>query len=142
MVNKLNNTIEKLKLDAKTSKENQNIFFSSQIHDLRNPLNSVLGCIDVVQSQIKTLPPDHIELIKNAQDSGEILQIMVNNILDAQKINAGKIQLHAEMIEYRVLVYKIFQSSKHLAIKKDIELEMYNKPGVPKYIEIDQTRLT
>ena len=66
---------------------------------------------------------------------------MINNILDAQKLNSGKLELHTELVEYRKLVWKIIQAFKNTALKKGVHLEMFNDPKIPKYFELDITRL-
>ena len=43
-------------------------------------------------------------LVKNAQDSGQILLIMVNNLLDASKIDADKFELNLETAQYRQVI--------------------------------------
>ena len=79
--------------DAKQAKNN---FLAALTHEIRNPLNSVLGSLEIIESQVQGLSKNQIELIKNAQDSGEILQGMISNILDAAKIEAGKFDLHED----------------------------------------------
>ena len=44
------------------------------------------------------MPTDKIEIIKNAQDTGEILLSLISNILDIAKLEAGKFDLNPEKI--------------------------------------------
>ena len=67
-----------------------------------------------------------MKLLKNAKGSGEVLTMMINNLLDASKIEAGKLELDPEEVEYRKQILKIIQILKPNAIKKGIELRLKN----------------
>ena len=56
-------------------------------HEMRNPLNSTLGSIQLL-AQAEDLDEGKRELIDRATASGELLLSQINNILDAGKINA------------------------------------------------------
>ena len=66
--------------------------------------------------------------------------MMVNNLLDANKIEAGKFELDPERVEYRKQVWKIIQTLKGNADTKNIELSMENDPKIPKSLFVDITR--
>lgn len=48
---------------AKAAKDN---FMAALTHEIRNPLNSVLGSLEIIEAQVQGLPKSSIELIKNA----------------------------------------------------------------------------
>jgi signal transduction histidine kinase len=63
----------------------KDISFSTHVHELRNPLNSLLGSLDVLHLLLKTYykTNDEIkEVLEIGKDSGEFLLMMVNNLLD------------------------------------------------------------
>ena len=57
-------------------------------HEMRNPLNSTLGSIQLLQ-QDEELTEEQRMLVERAIASGELLLSQINNILDAGKIRAG-----------------------------------------------------
>ena len=81
-------------------------------------------------------------MLSSAKDAGEILNIMVNNLLDASKIEAGKFELDPEKTEYRKQLWKIIQTNKAKAVQKGIELKFKNDPKIPKHLMLDITRYT
>lgn len=70
-------------------------FLATFSHELRSPLNSIIGFSELIASQFKDLPPESIqEFMQNINISGKHLQQIINDILDLSKIEAGKLDLH------------------------------------------------
>ena len=65
---------------------------ASMIHELRNPLNAVLGAIGLLKYS-KSLQKEENETLNIASVSGEILITLINNALDGAKIEANKLEL-------------------------------------------------
>ena len=128
---------EKCKSEALNSEPSRNNFFAALTHEIRQPLHSLIGTIEMLETE---LDKKQRNLLKNAKGSGEVLTMMINNLLDASKIEAGKFELDSERVEYRKQILKIVQILKPNAIKKDIELCLKNDPKIPKYLFLDITR--
>lgn len=62
------------------------------IHELRNPLNAVLGSIGLLKYS-KSLSKEDLETLNIASVSGEILLTLINNALDGAKIEANRLEL-------------------------------------------------
>ena len=62
------------------------------IHELRNPLNAILGAIGLLKYSKSISKEDH-ETLNIANMSGEILITLINNALDGAKIEANKLEL-------------------------------------------------
>jgi len=62
------------------------------IHELRNPLNAVLGSIGLLKYS-KFLSKEDLETLNIASVSGEILITLINNALDGAKIEANRLEL-------------------------------------------------
>ncbi len=65
---------------------------ASKIHELRNPLNAVLGSIGLLKYS-KSLSKEDMETLNIANVSGEILITLINNALDGAKLEANKLEL-------------------------------------------------
>jgi signal transduction histidine kinase len=65
---------------------------ASMIHELRNPLNAVLGSIGLLKYS-KSLSKEDMETLNIANVSGEILITLINNALDGAKLEANKLEL-------------------------------------------------
>lgn len=74
----------------------KNEFISTVSHELRTPLTSILGSIKLVLSEqlspLQSLSPDIKSLLGIALENSERLTIMVNDLLDIEKISAGKME--------------------------------------------------
>ena len=79
---------------AKVAGEVKNAFLANMSHDIRTPMNAIIGFSDIIAEH-----PDDEEIVKNAiskiQASGEILLKTINDVLDLSKIESGK----AEIVE-------------------------------------------
>lgn len=62
------------------------------IHELRNPLNAILGAIGLLKYS-RSLSKEDNETLNIASMSGEILISLINNALDGAKIEANKLEL-------------------------------------------------
>ena len=78
-------------------------FLAAMSHEMRTPLNGVLGMLQLAMSH--DLPPAVWRHVQNAYMSGEHLLNLVNDILDVSKIEAGKLEL-----ENKPFVVKVSQT--------------------------------
>ncbi|RLU02619.1 MAG: hybrid sensor histidine kinase/response regulator, partial [Ketobacter sp.] len=71
----------------------KSLFFAQMSHDLRTPLNSILGFCQLLE--LSKLDEEQSEQVRLIRDSGNHLLALVNDILDLSKGEAGKIQLES-----------------------------------------------
>ena len=134
-----------LELEAQTQKaldagDTLKKFLATFSHELRSPLNSIIGFSELMMGQLASLPPESIqEFTQNIHTSGRHLQQIINDILDLSKIEAGKLDLH--IASYPVSYFK--ESIERLlsaAVKeKSIALEFRFSPEFDEIV-VDQTR--
>jgi signal transduction histidine kinase/ActR/RegA family two-component response regulator len=86
---------EKEAADAKTS------FLSRMSHDIRTPLNVVIG--NTLLAQREKNPPATTQYLEDINASGNFLLALVNDILDLNKVESGKMDLHPEPYSLRQL---------------------------------------
>ena len=80
--------------------EQKDTYNASIIHELRNPLNSVLGSISLLKlSKAVTSSPEDLQTLNVASMSGEILITLINNALDGAKLEANKLELDTQYNE-------------------------------------------
>ena len=66
-------------------------FLAVMSHEIRTPMNGVLGTLDLLEDS--ALGIEQRELVKIAQDSGQLLLAVINDILDMSKLEAGAVEL-------------------------------------------------
>jgi signal transduction histidine kinase/CheY-like chemotaxis protein len=87
--------LEKEAAEAKTS------FLSRMSHDIRTPLNVVIG--NTLLAQREDNPPATAQYLEDINASGKFLLALVNDILDLNKVESGKMELHPEAYSLRQL---------------------------------------
>jgi PAS domain S-box-containing protein len=115
-------------------------FLATFSHELRSPLNSIIGFSELISNQFNELPPESVqEFMLNINSSGKHLQQIINDILDLSKIEAGKLDLHIASYPvsyFRESVERVLSA----AIKeKSIRLNFGFSPEFEEIV-VDQTR--
>lgn len=74
-------------------------FLANMSHELRTPLNAILGLSESLLEQVSAaLTPRQIKSVTTIATSGQHLLVLINDILDLSKIEAGKLELNLESI--------------------------------------------
>ncbi|HEX2593286.1 MAG TPA: HAMP domain-containing sensor histidine kinase [Rhizomicrobium sp.] len=77
------------------------LFFTNMAHELRTPLNAIIGFSEMLGSD--TFVNKRVEYAKLIHGSGTHLLTLVNDLLDVSRIEAGKLQLHFETVDFAEL---------------------------------------
>jgi PAS domain S-box-containing protein len=128
---------KKLADEAAKAKES---FLAHMSHEIRTPMNGIMGMASLMAKT--KLDDQQRYYLKLVQDAANSLLVIVNDILDLEKIVAGKLQL--EKIEFK-LVEKIttsIQSFIHKAEEKDLGLIFQNAIPASMVVRGDPYRLS
>jgi signal transduction histidine kinase len=106
-------------------------FLASMSHELRTPLNSIIGFSKVLLNRLDgDLTERQETYIRSVHKSGTHLLGLINSILDFSRIEAGKVEVHAEEIDVAELVAECIEISlplvrgKPLRVEKDIPRDL------------------
>jgi PAS domain S-box-containing protein len=137
--------LEAAKQAAELANQAKSIFLANMSHELRTPLNVMLGFAQVMQRDL-TRNPDYFqqtsaENLQIIQDSGEHLLALINDILDMDKIEAGRMELHLQPVDLHGLIQSLQEMFQHNAHQKDLILTCDRTSNVPQYIETDEAKL-
>ncbi len=114
-------------------------FLSTMSHEIRTPLNAVIGMSHLLSENPR---PDQEENVNTLQFSAKNLMLLINDILDYNKIDSGKLEFEQAEIELRELVKNLLQTYQSKADEKGIALELSVDKKVPQTIFTDHTRLS
>ena len=84
----------------------KSLFFSTVSHDIRTPLNAIIGFSEMLQHGFET-KAEHDLAVNSILMSSRSLQQLVNDILDLSKLESGKMDVHAEPTDVAFLVREI-----------------------------------
>ncbi len=134
---------EKELIEAKLSAENavkfKQQFLSNMSHEIRTPLNSILGFAKVL---LKTkLSPEQTEFLQAIKTSGKTLNLLINDILDLAKVDAGKMTFENQPFEIRESITTILHSFDLKIKEKNLELVNEYDSKIPVILLGDSLRL-
>ena len=132
---KLKNTNKDLQ-DALQEKENFILRFS---HEIRNPLNSLLGNIDLCHHLAEEAGLR--SMLTDAKVSGEILLQLLNNVLDTAKVSAGRLEISANPHSVREFVQRAWVICSEIIHKKGLYGSFAVNLDVPEVLEFDHHRM-
>lgn len=99
-------------------------FLSNMSHELRTPLSSIISCTEILKGEIfGPLNDKQKKYVGNIAESSEQLQQLINSILDATKIEAGKMTLDLRDCPVAEIVQDSLRIVDSLAYKKSIEIQ-------------------
>ena len=98
-------------------------FLANMSHELRTPLNSILGFSQLLlEGDGGILTRDQRQDVDIIAQNGQHLLVLINDLLDISKLEAGKAQLHRGEVEVEPLISECVESVSSLAKNKKLEL--------------------
>ncbi len=95
------------------------------VHDLRNPITALLGGLDILRmTLVDQMNKDQKRLLENARRSGHVLVGLVGEILDINKMEAGKFHLDIESVNLCELIEESVEGNRALADIEGITLQI------------------
>jgi len=102
--------------------EAKSVFLSSMSHDLRTPLNGIIGFIDFA---IREEDPDKkMDYLMKVKSSSELLHDLINDTLELSRIESGKAHLDYEAVPVREITPAVITALRPAAEIKGVEIEM------------------
>jgi signal transduction histidine kinase len=105
-------------------------FLANMSHELRTPLNAIMGFSEILLDATMNLTPgERIEFLRNIHDSGQHLLSLINDILDLAKIEAGKMDLHAEQMGVAQSIHEVTSILEPMARQQGLKLATTGEMG-------------
>lgn len=125
--------------EAEAANEAKSAFLATVSHEVRTPLNGVIGMISLLLDT--QLEADQQRYADTALASAEELLIIINSILDVSKLEAGRLSLDIIDCDFPALIEGIVALFSARATSKGISLSAEIAGNVPRIVRSDPTRL-
>ncbi len=114
-------------------------FLATVSHEMRTPLNGIMGMADLLADMNMT--PEQMTYVRAVKSSGQALLSLIDEILDFSKLEAGKIDLVEEPFNLHALAEGAVELMAPRAQDKSIEIALFIAPDVPGTMRGDAARL-
>lgn len=113
--------------ESKRQEQLKNEFIATVSHELRTPLTSIMGAVGFLAGGAAgNLPDAAIRMLKIALGNCRRLVIIVNDILDIEKIESGNMLLERKTVEVHALVNQVIQANHSVAADHGISVHLDN----------------
>ncbi len=115
---------------ARKATTEKNMFIANLSHEMRTPLNSIFGFIDMLSNDDRTLP-DHRNILGILRQSADGLLDLVNDCLDLSKIEAGRVELDDVPFDLEDTIMDAASMVMGRLRGRDVQLlvDMIDRPG-------------
>lgn len=139
LINKQKDELEKANAEIKEHSRMKELFLANTSHEIRTPLNSIIGFSNLLLKE--GLNPKQLDYLKNIKASSDNLLVVLNDILDISKIEAGKMTFEKIAFSLSELIDLIISFIDIKTQEKNQKFNYHVDPDVPKILIGDPTRL-
>lgn len=132
--------LERARDEAEKGNRAKSNFLSSMSHDIRTPMNAIIGYTNIAREKIDD--PEMVrESLNKISSSSKYLLSLINDVLDMSKIESGKLQINEEECDLRVIFERIADLTRSQASKKQLDISYDIESIEQPYIIGDELRL-
>ncbi|WP_428672916.1 ATP-binding protein [Roseibium sp.] len=124
---------------AETSNEAKSRFLATVSHEIRTPLNGILGMAALLRDT--RLTKEQNAYIEALETSGETLLLLIDEVLDFSKVEAGKLDIQAVPVRVGALAENVVELLAPKAHAKKLEIGAMLAPDLPEEVTLDATRV-
>jgi CheY-like chemotaxis protein/nitrogen-specific signal transduction histidine kinase len=129
------------RLEAEEANNSKSEFLANMSHELRTPLNSIIGFSDILLERVfGELNEKQFKYVSNISTSGKNLLVLINDILDLSKVEAGKMELHYSEFSIDFVFEEVKAVLSPLVQVKSLEVTFNVEPDFTT-LEADRGRL-
>jgi len=132
-------TRQRAEKDAITANQTKSQFLANMSHEIRTPLNAVIGFSELLQKELTQ--QKHKNYVKTIVSSGKTLLVLINDILDLSKIEAGKMDLQYSNVSLRSVFQEMSQTFSPRVNEKGLSYHVEIDSDLPETMILDEVRI-
>lgn len=125
--------LRQAKEGADSANRSKSQFLATMSHELRNPLNAIIGFAELMQSEVMGPigNPQYKSYINDINESGSHLLQLISDILDLTKAEAGMLELHEDLVDLTAAVKAVARVSRAPIEKAGLTIDIELPPDLP-----------
>jgi two-component system, sensor histidine kinase len=135
----LEHELEAARDAAEAANRSKSEFLANMSHEIRTPLNGVMGVASALRRS--SLGERQAEMVSVIEDSAESLQVLLADILDLARVEAGRLEIAPEPFDLRKAVVNIAELFRAKAEEKGLQLVVEVADDVDPYLLGDKVRI-
>ncbi len=135
----LNTNLKRARDQADAANTAKSAFLATMSHEIRTPLNGVLGMAQAMARE--DLPQSQKERLAVIRQAGETLLVLLNDLLDLSRIEAGRLELEDGVLDIARIARGAQGAFTTLAAEKDLSFGLIIDPEAPAFWRGDPTRV-
>ena len=125
---------------AEEANETKSQFVANISHEIRTPMTAILGYADLLEDEDLD-PGSRLEHVRTIRRNGDHLLAIINDILDMERINSGKLPIEIADTPMPELVREVVDLMRVRANAKGLSIEVRAESGVPRRMRTDAMRV-
>ena len=126
---------------AEAATQAKSAFLANMSHEIRTPMTAILGYADLLYSMEDGRNEERTEYLTTIRRNGEHLLLVINDILDLAKIEAGHLEMILEDTDLVQVVEEVVSLMRVRALDRNLELHVEYGARLPRHVRSDGTRL-
>lgn len=126
--------------EAKRANASKTMFFSHMSHDIRTPMNAIVGMTRIATDNIDD-KNKITDCLKKIKDNSDHLLSLINDCLDLSKIESGKVTITHEVMKLEGTVNKFLSILQGYAVGRNLEIVTSIQPWAVQYVYTDELHL-
>lgn len=135
---RIENRLREAKEHAELANQSKSVFLANMSHEIRTPLNAILGFAEVLLKECNV--PQQREYLSHIQNSGDNLLVLLNDILDFNKIEHGKLDVEKVNFNFRESIDLALAPYQLQASEKGVQLVLDCSSDLPAFVVGDPFR--